>query len=137
MHPVRIAALLLAVLAIHIAADGAVPFLLGWKVKLGTVPFLLSGALILVVIALSVAPARARTFGFAIACCGIFFAAASIIIPLALDGDFSPNSYPYFGGRLFGLIQLCGFFACAALLRRRIASNKLLHVTCETHAREQ
>lgn len=131
MHPVRIAALLFAGLAIHIAADGAVPFLLGWKVKLGTVPFFLTGALIVVAIVLSLAPSKARAYGLAVACCGAFLSAAGIIIPLALDGDFSPNAHPYFGGRLFGLIQLCGFATCAALLRRRVASNKLLQATCE------
>jgi hypothetical protein len=131
MHPARVAATLFAVLAIHIAVDGAVPLLLGWRVKLATVPFFLSGVLLTVSLVLFVAPSRTRAFGFVLACFGVFISAASVIVPFALDGEFSPNSYPYLGGKLFGLIQSAGFTACTALLRRRFASNKLLQATCE------
>jgi hypothetical protein len=125
MHPARISAMLFAVLSIHIAVDGAVPLLLGWRVKLATVPFFLSGVLLTVSLVLFVSPSRTRAFGFVLACSGAFISAASVIVPFALDGEFSPNSYPYPGGKLFGLIQLAGFIACTVLLRRRFASNKL------------
>jgi drug/metabolite transporter superfamily protein YnfA len=131
MHPVRAAALLFTLLAIHDAIDGAVPLWLGWKVKLGMVPFFLSGVLLVVSFVLFVTPSRTRAFGFTFACCGVFICAASVIVPFALDGEFGSNSYPYPGGKLFGVIQLAGFVVCAALLRRRFASNKLLQATCE------
>lgn len=116
MHPIRTAAFVLALLAIHIAVDGAAPLLLGWKVKLGMIPFLISGVIVIVSLILSVMPSKARAFGFAVACVGVFISAASLIVPVALDGEFAPSAYPYPGGRLFGLIQFVGFVACIVLL---------------------
>jgi hypothetical protein len=123
MNRVRLAAAVLALLSIHIAVDGAVPFLLGWKVPLGMVPFFVAGAVFVVSLALFVADTRARRFGLVFGCAGAFIAAASIIAPLALDGEFFSSSYPYPGGKLFGLIQFAGFTTVAVLLRRRFASN--------------
>jgi hypothetical protein len=111
---------------VHVAVDGAVPLLSGWKVKLGMVPFFISAALVLVSLLVLLAPARMRRVGFVVACCAAFLAAASILVPLIFDGEFAPGSYPYPGGKLFGVIQLAGYLAIAALLRRPLASNNAL-----------
>ena len=123
MNRTRVAATILGALAIHIAFDGAVPLWLGWKVPFGNAAFIVAGIVALVSLALVVAPNRTPRFGFYFACAGATVAAASVIIPLALEREFLPSSYPYPGGRLFNFIQLAAFTGVAVLLRRRIASN--------------
>lgn len=129
MNRVRVASGLYSLLAAHVAIDGAYPLLHGWKVKLESVPFFIAAGLLLLSLLLLVVPLRARVLGFAVACCCAVLAAAGIIVPLALDGEFAPGSYPYPGGQLFGVIQLAGHAAAVALLRRPLASNKLLQAT--------
>jgi hypothetical protein len=131
MNATRAAAALYILLAAHIAADGAYPFVNGWKVKLESVPFFVSAALCVIALLLFLTPTRARAVGFVVACIGTILSAAAIVVPWVLDGEFAPGSYPYFGGKSFVVIQLAGFVAAARLLRRTLASNKLLQATCE------
>jgi hypothetical protein len=131
MNSVRIASGLYLLLAVHIAADGVYPLLNGWKVKLGSVPFFVGSGLLVVSLLLLFAPTRTRFFAFCVALVCAFISAAATVLPLVLDGEFAPGSYPYPGGQLFVVIQLAGYVGVALLLRRRLASNKLLQATRE------
>ena len=131
MNATRAASVLYTLLAAHMAADGAYPLMNGWKVKLESVPFFVSAALVVIALLIFLTPKRARAVAFVVACIGAFVSAAAIVVPWVLDSEFAPGSYPYLGGQLFVVIQLVGFVAAACLLQRPSASNKLLQATCE------
>jgi hypothetical protein len=124
VNRIRTASALYAVLAAHVAIDGAIPLINGWMVKLGMVPFLIAGGLLLVALLVVVWPFKLRTLGFSVACIGTFLSAVSVLVPLFLDGELPLSDYPYPGSSLFPFVQFVGYLAAAALLSHTAASSK-------------
>jgi hypothetical protein len=129
MNRILTASVLYVVLATHVAFDGVIPLINGWMVKLGMVPFVIAGCLLLAALLIVIWASRLRSLGFAVACIGTFLSAASVLVPLFLDGELPLSDYPYPGSSLFPFVQFVGYLTAAVLLSHGAASSKSGQIT--------